>query len=327
MIEIWILAEHDRGAFAPCSFELLGEAGRLGKKLAGTVAALVLADDDKLPIDVLGHYGADKVYLIEDPRLRHYDPAVAVASIARLCRLREPFLMMFPATSTGSDVAARLAVSQGWSLVPHCINIQVRGDAIEFIRPLAQRGVHGVFTASQSGPRLVTFVPDTLGVERPEFARQTTLERVPAEVPEHPEIEVCGFITADPRTLDLSEAEIVVAAGRGVGSLENMRFVEELAAVIGGSVAGTRPVVDLGWLPHARQIGQTGTSVRPRLYVACGISGAAQHVVGIRDAGTIVAVNTDRGAPIFEIADLGIVDDVTKVLPLLTQCCRAFCRR
>ena len=250
MIEIWILAEHDRGAFAPCSFELLGEAGRLGKKLAGTVAALVLADDDKLPIAVLGHYGADKVYLIEDPRLRHYDPAVAVASIARLCRLREPFLMMFPATSTGSDVAARLAVSQGWSLVPHCINIQVRGDAIEFIRPLAQRGVHGVFTASQSGPRLVTFVPDTLGVERPEFARQTTLERVPAEVPEHPEIEVCGFITADPRTLDLSEAEIVVAAGRGVGSLENMRLVE--ASLPSSAGAWPAHVVDLGWLIRDR---------------------------------------------------------------------------
>lgn len=327
MIEIWILAEHDGGDFAPCSLELLGEAGRLGKKLAGTVAALVLAGDDELPLDVLGHYGADKVYLIADPRLHHYDPAVAVASIARLCQLHEPFLMMFSATSTGSDVAARLAVSRDWSLVPHCVGIQVRGDAIELLRPLAQRGVRGVFTAGRPGPRLVTFVPDTLGIERPEPTRRATVEHVTAVIPESPDIEVCGFVAADPRTSDLSEAEIVVAAGRGVGSLEHMRLVEELAAVIGGSVAGTRPVVDLGWLPQTRQIGQTGTSVRPRLYIACGISGAAQHVVGMRDAGTIVAVNTDRSAPIFDIADLGIVDDVTRILPLLTQCCRDLCRR
>lgn len=327
MIGIWILAEHDGGNFALCSFELLGEARRLAQKLAGTVAALVLAGDDELPIDVLGHYGADRVYLIDDPRLHHYDPTVAVASITRLCRLHQPVLMLFPATTTGSDLAARLAVSQDWSLVPHCVNIQIRGDRIELVRPLAQRGIHGVFSASQSGPGIVTILPDTLGVERPERARRTMVERVTAVIPQHQDIEVCGFVAADPRTSDLGEAEIIVAAGRGVGSLDNMRLVEELATVIGGSVAGTRPVVDLGWLPHSRQVGQTGTSVRPRLYIACGISGAAQHVAGMRDAGTIVAVNTDRGAPIFDIADLGIVDDVTKVLPLLTQCCRALCRK
>lgn len=323
MIEIWVLAEHHEGDFAPVSYELLGEAKRLGRKLAGTVAALVLTGGDKLPIEMLAYYGADKIYLIDDPRLHHYDPTVSIATLAQLCQLREPLLMMFAATTTGSDIAARLAVSQGWPIVPYCVNIQVRGDAIELIRPLAQNSIHAAFTAIQSGPRLVTILPDTLGLERADLTRQATVERAPAVIPEHPEIEVCGFVAADPSTVDLSEADVVIAAGRGVGTRDNMRLVEELAVALDGCVAGTRPLIDLGWLPHTRQIGQTGMSVKPRLYVACGISGAVQHVVGMRDAGTIVAINKDRSAPIFEIADLGIIDDVTEILPLLTQRCRA----
>jgi len=321
--EIWILAEHWEGSFTPVSFELLGEARRLSRKLPGTIAALVMADGDDLPVDTLAHHGADKVYVIHDARLRHYDPAVAVASIVAHSRIREPALILFAASSTGSDLAARLAASQGWSLVPRCVNVHIRGEQIEFTRPLAQRTIHGIFVAVQSGPKLVTIVPDTLGLERPDPARHAVVEAVPAVVPEHSDVEVCGFVSPDPSTTDLDEAEIVVAAGRGIGTRDNLHLVEALATAMGGSIAGTRPVVDLGWLPHARQVGQTGTSVRPRLYVACGISGAAQHVVGMRDADTIVAINTDRSAPIFEIADLGIVGDVIEILPLLTRHCRA----
>ncbi len=322
MSGIWVLAEHADGELARVSFELLGEAVRLSRKLDTSVAALVLADGGESLTEALARHGADTVYLIEDPRLRHYDPDIAVASIARLCRLRDPVLVMFAATSTGSDLAVRLAVSEDWPLVPCCVNFLVRDGELELVRSFAQRGVHGVFTGSRPGPTLSTIMPDTIGVERPDPARRATVERFAAAVPERSAIDVCDFIAGDPRTLELSEAEIVVAAGRGIGARDNIRLVQEFADAIGASVACTRPVVDLGWLPRSRQVGQTGTSVKPRLYVACGISGATQHTVGMRDAGTIVAINSDRGAPIFGIADLGIVGDVTRILPALTKRCR-----
>ena len=141
-------------------------------------------------------------------------------------------------------------------------------------------------------------------------------------VPERSRVDVGEFIAGDPRTLDIAHADIVVAAGRGMGSKENMQLVEDLAAVLGGSVGGTRVVVDLGWLPRDRQVGQTGAVVKPKLYVACGISGATQHTIGMRDAATIIAINTDAGAPIFKIADLALQADVTEVLPVLTRQCR-----
>ncbi len=325
MTEIWVLAECSAGGVEPVSFELLGEARRLARKLDARVAVLVLGDHVENEIGILAHYGAETVYVIQDSRLRHYDPELICTSIGELCTLHKPSLVLFPATSTGSDAAVRLSVSYDWPLVPRCVQFRVHGRDIEMVRTFAHHKIHGVMTAAGGEPRLATVEPDILGLQQADHGCRAEVVFVPVITPKQRQIDVCGFIPGNPRELDLREAEIIIAVGRGMGSQENLRLVEDLADVIGASIGCTRAVVDLDWLTHSAQIGQTGTTVRPRLYLACGISGATQHTIGMKDADTILAINTDRGAPIFNIVDLGLVADVNQILPLLTKHCRQEC--
>ena len=327
MTEIWVLAEYWAGNVEPVSFELLGEARRLARKLNAHVAALVLGDNVESNAGALAHYGAETVYVIEDGRLRHYDPELFVTSIGELCALHRPTLILFPATSTGSDVAVRLSANYHWPLVPRCVQFRVYDGEIEMVRTFAHHKIQGAMTGTGEGPRLATVAPEMLGFDRPDTERRAEIVIAPAIEPEQGQIDMCGFIPGNPRLLDLTESEIVIAVGRGLGSRENMHLVEELADVLGASIGCTRPVVDLGWLTHPAQIGQTGTTVKPRLYMACGISGATQHTIGMKDANTILAINTDRGAPIFKIADLGLVADINQILPLLIKFCRKECER
>lgn len=319
---IWVFAEHSAGALERVTFELLGEARRLAKETTAEVTAVIFGERVGALTAPLAHYGADAVYVFEDERLRYYDPGLVGASLGRLCAAEQPVLVLFPATSTGSDVAVRLATEHDWPLMAGCVNFHIRDDEIEAVRPLADHKVHAFVRAARPGPRLATVVPDVIGVDRPDTSRSARVLQGEIVIPEQTAVEVRGFIPGDPRTLDLSEAEIVVSAGRGLGCKENMRFVQEFAAALGGSVGGTRVVVDLGWLPRERQVGQTGKTVTPRLYVACGISGATQHTIGMKDSATIIAINTDPGAPIFKVADLALEADVTELLPVLTQRCR-----
>jgi electron transfer flavoprotein alpha subunit len=327
MTEIWVLAECSAGNVEPVSFELLGEARRLARQLDARVAALVLGDNVERTAGILAHYGAETVYVIEDNRLRHYDPELFTTSIGELCARHRPTLILFPATSTGSDVAVRLSASYNWPLVPRCVQFRIRDGDIEMVRTFARHKFHGAMTGPSTVPRLATVAPDSLGIDRPDSERQAEIIFSPVIAPEQRQIDVGGFVPGNPRLLDLKEAEIVIAVGRGLGSPENMHLVEELADVLGASIGCTRPVVDLGWLTYPAQIGQTGTTVKPRLYLACGISGATQHTIGMKDASTILAINTDRGAPIFKIADLGLVADIKQILPLLIKLCRKECAK
>lgn len=319
---IWVFAEHTSGALDRVTLELLGEARRLARETQAEVSAVVFGDRVAALAEPLAHYGADVVHAFEDERVRHYDPGLVVASLGRLCEAESARVVLLPATTSGSDVAVRLAMDYDWPLAPRAMNIHLRGDEIEVVRPVAAGAAYASVTAARSGPYLVTIAPDIIGVERPDTTRGARVVREDLVVPEPGGIEVGEFIASDPRTRDISEAEIIVAAGRGVGSKENMRLVQELADVLGGSVGGTRVVVDLGWLSKDRQVGQTGKTVAPRLYVACGISGATPHTLGMKDATTIVAINTDPAAPIFKIAHLGVQTDVCGFLPVLSARCK-----
>jgi len=320
--DVWVVAEHGGGAVDRVTLELLGEARRLAKDAHGDVAAVVLGEQVTPLIAPLAHYGADTVYVVEDARLRHYDPNLVVTTLGQLCATRHPALVLFAATTTGSDAAVRLALERQWPFAPGCVNFHWNDGDIEMVRPMAGRKVHAIVAAARPGPRLASVVPDTLGFEAPDTKRAARVLRTAVVLPQRSALDVGEFIPGDARTLDIAEAEIVVAAGRGIGSKENMRLIEDLAAALGGSVGGTRVVVDLGWLARERQVGQTGAVVKPKLYVACGISGATQHTIGMKDAATIIAINTDAGAPIFKIADLALQADVTEMLPVLTQQCR-----
>jgi electron transfer flavoprotein alpha subunit len=319
---VWVFVEHARGEVERVTLELLGEARRLAGETGGAVGAVVLGRDLESLLEVLARYGADRIYAFEDTRLERYDPDLFCGSVGSLCAELEPTLFLFPATTTGEDLAARIAFEREWPIASRCVNFRFRDGRLEIVRPVLGGKAHEVLAPAVPGPVLATVPPDVIGLDSPGPARSVPIERRPL-VPAAPsKIALGPYVPADPRTLDLVEAEIVVAAGRGVGSKENLRLVEDLAEALGGSVGGTRVVVDLGWLPRERQIGQTGKTVRPRLYVACGISGATQHTLGMKDSGAIVAINTDPGAPIFKIADLALQADVRELLPVLAAKCR-----
>ena len=319
---IWVFAEHNSGALERVTLELLGEARRLARETKAEVSAVVFGNRVAALVEPLAHYGADVVHVFEDERLRCYDPGFVVASLGRLCEAESARVVLLPATTTGSDVAVRLAMEHDWPLAARAMTVNVRDGELEFVRPIARDAVHAFVRPTRSGPCLVTIAADIIGVERADTSRSARVVREEPVVPEAAAVAVGEFIASDPRTLDISEAEIVVSAGRGVGSKEKIRLVEELADALGGSVGGTRVVVDLGWLPKARQVGQTGKTVTPRLYVACGISGATAHTIGMKDAATIIVINTDAAAPIFKIAHLGVQADVSSFLPVLASRCR-----
>ena len=322
MKAIWVFAEHHSGALERVTLELLGEARRLAREMEAEVSAVVFGDRVTALVEPLAHYGADVVHIFEDERLRHYNPGLVVAGLGRLCEAESARFVLLPATTTGSDVAVRLAMAHDWPLAPRVMTVHVRDGELEFVRPVAGNAVHAFVRPARSGPCLVTIAADVIGVERPDTSRSARVVREELVVPETAPVAVGEFIASDPRTLDITEAEIVVSAGRGMGSKENIRLVQELADALGGLVGATRVVVDLGWLPKDRQVGQTGKTVTPRLYVACGISGATAHTIGMKDAATIIAINTDAAAPIFKIADLAVQADVSGVLPALTARCR-----
>lgn len=323
MKDVWVFVEHENGAPARVTLELLGEARRIARGSGGEVGALLLGERPDAVAAPLAHHGADVVYLASHARLRRYDPEIFAATIGPLCAAAAPLLVLFPATANGSDLAARLAAERGWPLACGCVSFRVRDGDVEMVRSIPGAKLHATVAAAGAAPRLATVPAEVIGVDRPDRGRAARSVALEAALPERRRIEVGAFFAADPRTVGLEEAEIVVAAGRGMGSKQAMSLVENLADALGGSVGATRAVVDLGWLPAERQIGQTGKTVRPRLYVACGISGATQHTVGMKEAATIVAINKDPGAPIFAIADLGLRGDVAELLPALTERLRA----
>lgn len=322
-LHVRVFAEHSGGEPERVTLELLGEARRLTRGTGGNVTALVLGDRVDALLEPLAHHGADALAVIEDPRLGCYDPELFAESVGRLCEQGAPALLLVPATSIGEDLAARLAVSRDWPLASRCVDFRLRGETLEMIRPIAGGTIHAVLRSRRSHRCVATVAPDVMGRPPADPGRTAQVLRAPATSPEQRRIEVRAFVRGDPARLDLGEAEVVVSAGRGIGSRQNMRRVHELAEVVGGSVGGTRAVADLGWVERSRQIGQTGKTVRPRLYVACGLSGAPQHTVGMKESRFVLAVNTDPAAPIFKRADLGLVADVNQLLPVLTERCRS----
>ena len=316
---IWVVAEERGGVLERVTLELVGEARKLAGR--GEVAAILLGEAVESLAAELAHYGADTVHVVDDPALRHYDPELFVATVGTLCAAHEPALVLFPTTTTGSDVAARLASERGWPLVTRCTMVRRSERGFEFARPIGE-ALQAILVAIGAGPRLATIVPDVIGVERPDRRRTARVIPSPVARPKRARIRVSDGEGAAPLAVDLTEADVIVAVGHGIGSKQNLRLAEDLAHALGGTVGATRIAVDLGWLPRERQIGQTGKAVAPRLYVACGISGATQHTIGMKDSATIVAINIDAAAPIFRIADLALQADVAELLPALAEACR-----
>jgi electron transfer flavoprotein alpha subunit len=316
--DVWVYADYSDNELREVTLELLGEAKRLAQQKGGKVCVLLMGKKVQDLVPALGHYGADRVYICEDDRLPSYHPEVYPRIVAHVITTYSPFLVLFPGTVLGNDLACRVGFYMERQFLRNCVNFEIPATGfLHAIRPVYNNRFYST-EACQLPPFLATVVPGTIGVEKPDLSRQVEEKRITVlPLGKEQTIREVAFIKGDPRTLDLTEADIIVAGGRGLGGPDGFQFLQELADELGGTVGATRPTVDDKWMPFEKQVGQTGKTVRPKLYIACGISGAIQHIMGMRDSGTIIAINKDPDAPIFKVATLAIEGDLYQIVPAL----------
>lgn len=311
---IWVFAQVANGAPTTFTLELLAKARTLG----GTVSAFVGGDGAAVAA-ALGEHGATKVYATGDLGGKLPGVAVSAAMKAVIDGGESPDLVLFPQSYEGRDVVSRLSVKLDRTVLTNNVDVAVDGDAVSVTTPIFGGNTLVTTTFTGAGPFLATFRPKSFAAES---AGGGAAEVVAAPVPE---LGAAGGATVTATHVEettgpkLDEADIVVAGGRGLGEAGNYEMVETLAKLLKGAPGASRAIVDAGWVPYSYQVGQTGKVVKPSVYIAAGISGATQHMVGMKGSKNIIAINKDKEAPIFGIADLGIVGDVHKVLPKLIE--------
>jgi electron transfer flavoprotein alpha subunit len=265
----------------------------------------------------LGKYGADHVLLVDDQSLGVYNPDYYLRSTMDALKKISPSILLIPATSTGKDLAPRLAIHLNTGVASECVALDLEAGDLVATRPACAGKV--LFKVKVNGnPKIATLRPNVFTAKEQANQKDPTVEILPFAHPASG-MNVREFVAHGGKKLDLTEASIIVSGGRGMGGPANYKILQELADVMGGVVGASRASVDAGWRPHSDQVGQTGRTVSPTLYIACGISGAIQHKVGMVNSKVIVAINKDPEAPIFGFADYGIVGDVFEVVPALTR--------
>jgi electron transfer flavoprotein alpha subunit len=309
---ILVFAEQREGKLKKSVLETLGLARDLAD--GGQVVALVIGHGIGPLAGEVAKHGADRVLACDDPALALASPACLAQVVAAVASLK-PDLVLFPASAMGRDLAPALAARAGFALLTECLGLARTGGGFE-----ARKSMYGGKVIAT----LRTAVTPTVATVRPgahapaaEGPAGAVEAMSPVAAPEG-RVHLERVIQASGETVDLQEAEVVVAGGRGLQDPKNFALIEDLARAVGGAVGASRAVVDAGWIDHHHQVGQTGVTVRPKLYIAAGISGAIQHLAGMRSSGCIVAVNKDADAPIFKAVQYGIVGDLFEVLPLLT---------
>jgi electron transfer flavoprotein alpha subunit len=316
---VWVFAEQREGELQKVSLELLGEGRRIADELGVKLTALLLGNNIEALATTLAQHGADEVLVADDKNLEHYTTDAYTKVICDLANERKPGILFVGATFIGRDLGPRIAARLSTGLTADCtsIEVEVEGGALLATRPAFGGNLMATIACPDHRPQMATVRP---GV----FAKITTdpskcnIEKVNVQLADSDvRTKVLEIIKSKKDIIDIAEADFIVAGGRGVGSKENFALLKELADALEGTVGGSRAAVENGWIDGAYQVGQTGKTVRPQIYIACGISGAIQHVAGMQDSDLIIAVNKDDSAPIMKIADYAIVGDVAKVVPEL----------
>jgi len=327
---VWVFIEMERGVVHPVSWELLGEGRKLADKLGVELAGALLAgpgEATQAAVKDCFEYGADLVYLMEDPILTDYRNQTYAASLTDLVNTHKPEILLLGATNLGRDLAGTVATTLATGLTADCTELAIDHEgSLAATRPTFGGTLLCTIHTLNFRPQMATVRPRVMAMPERQEGRTGRV------VPHSLALEEASIITkildfiadANIEKAQLAYADIVVAGGMGLGRAENFKLVQDLAAVLGAEYGCSRPVVQKGWMPAERQIGQTGKTIRPRLYIAAGISGAIQHRVGVEGSDIILAINTDPNATIFEFAHMGIVGDALQILPALTE---AFRRR
>ena len=320
---VWVFVEQTENTVHRVSWELLGKGRRLARRLRVPASAIVLGHKtDEIVSDALA-YGARSVYLIDDPLLRYYRTLPYSKGIVKLVRKYRPEILLIGATVLGRDLASAVATLLGTGLTADCTGLDIEYGTRKLLRqtrPAYGGNVMANILTPNGCPQMASVRPGVMKIPRKRKAKsekviRETLDLAEDQIPTKVLSLVCEFQDA----FKLQEADIIVSGGRGLGSEKDFSLIEDLANVLGGSVGCSRAAVRKGWLSPDFQIGQTGKTVRPKLYIAVGISGAVQHLVGMDKSDVIVAINTDPEASIFQVADYGIVGDLFKVVPALTD--------
>lgn len=327
---VWVAVEIEHGQVHSVSFELLGEGRKLADKRGVELAAVVMGDDRASLEEAAAacfEYSADCVYLVCDPALKHYRNESSTKVLTDLVNTYKPEILLLGATNLGRDLAGSVATTLLTGLTADCTELAIDDEgSLAATRPTFGGSLLCTIFTLNYRPQMATVRPRVLAMPERQPGRTGRIVEYEPKLDEDDFVtKVLDFIAdRDTDKANLPYADVVVAGGQGLGSVENFQLVKELAEVMGAEYGGSRPLVQKGWITSDRQIGQTGKTIRPKLYIAAGISGAIQHRVGVEGADLIVAINTDPKAPIFEFAHLGIVADAVTLLPALTE---AFARR
>jgi electron transfer flavoprotein alpha subunit len=319
MSGVLVVLEHRGGAYNRMSWEALAAGQQIAAAAGQPLSAVILGNDLESLSGELAHKKLDKAYRVEHVLLKDYTADGYVSALEQFIKKLDPSFVVFPHTYQVRDFAPRLATRFGQVLLPDMVGLRKDGDSFVFVRQLFQGKLNADYRHASSGPCFLSVQAGAFRAESLE-AGSTSVEAFA------PQLDTGAIRSKQEapfreaaQTVDLSSAPIIVSVGRGIKEQDNLPIVEELAQALGGEIAASRPICDNGWLPMERQVGSSGQTVSPKLYLAVGISGAIQHLVGMKGSKTVVAINKDENAPIFEVADYGIVGDLFEIVPALTE--------
>jgi len=321
MDETWIVLEQREGELDDISWEIVAQGREIAARLNQRLCAVIIGSNISSVAESIYRSGVDEAYLLDDPNLSAYSPELYTQGLSKLIQERVPRVVLWAATPNGSDLASRIAARLGVGLVSDCIAIEVgEKGSLLYYKPTHKEKVCSTIISPHTRPQLATVRPGMVEViDFPTTKKVQVTEISPKLDPSKYSIRTTDLRKTDPVNLPVEEAEVIVSGGGGVGSEENFRLLSEAARSLGGTIGASRIAIDNRWVSRDRQIGQSGRTVKPKLYIACGISGASHHIMGMKDSKFIVAINTDPHAPIFKLSDVGIVGDLLHVVPAMTS--------
>ncbi len=320
--DVWIVAEIKDGKIRNVSFELLGKAKELAIELNQKPCVLLLGDNVKRFIQDFSKRGANKIYVAEHEALKEYHTETFSSVITGIISKYNPNIVLYPATINGRDLAPRVAATLELGLTADCTGLSIRDGLLLQTRPAFGGNIMADIICPITRPQMATVRPNVMDIAPLQESNSVEIIEVPVKVDlQSLKVKTKELIsgTVAECGIPVCEADTIVSGGRGVGSKENFKLIEDLANILNAAVGASRAAVDLGWIPKSQQVGQSGNTVSPKIYIACGISGTIQHLVGMKSSDIIIAINKDPDAPIFSIANYGIVGDLCEILPLLTE--------
>ena len=330
---VYVFAQQVDNEVSSIALELIGKGKDLAKDLNTTVTAVLVGSNVMGLTEILGEYGADRVIVVDDPELKEYRTEPYTHALSSVIEKYKPDVFLIGATAIGRDLGPRVCARIHTGLTADCTQLDIgdfplvptpgkeqKHNQLLMTRPAFGGNTIATIACPEFRPQMATVRPGVMQKLPREAGRKAEIEEFnPGFVPNEKYVEIMEVVKAVSNVADIMDAKILVSGGRGVGSPENFKILDELAEAIGGTVSCSRAVVDAGWKPKDLQVGQTGKTVRPHVYFAIGISGAIQHVAGMEESDIIIAINKDESAPIFDVADYGVVGDLNKIVPKLTE--------